>query len=405
MAEFIIRFLRALKLSLNNNLIWLGLWIVGFIGCSIQVAMITEKYTEYPTNARIHIKQEQTAFPPAVAMCFKVSEYPNHTVEQLFSLIRPEKQAISSLRYWNEDETLYDTATDPKDISSLIEIKKFVKLSFVCYSIKRKIEDRIDYNDLTDNFERPMFYRMKFHKLHDLDVRYNYWYMFQNRSKFYGTSTAYAETDSRYTWITLSYRRYRENLLPPPYTTWCYNYSKDRGVEDSGHCFQMCFLNETRRLKMYPFDLMIDGSYDLKLKRFTPALFNQTALRQEVMSARKRCRYECRFDDCRREIFVPIIVSVNRDNKFTIDLYVSNEPTIKMFTVPALSLINYVTYVLSCLSFWLSFSPVALVSYKCPYNFDDKKSRNKIKKRGPNFQRISPETLNYFQTCHAKWNK
>ena len=398
MAELIIRFLRALKLSLSNNFIWLGLWIVGFIGCSIQVAMITEDYTKYPTNARIQIKQEQTAFPPAIAMCFKVSEYPNHTVEQLFSLIRPEKQAVSSLRYWNEDETLYETATDPKDISSLIEVEKFVKLSFVCYSIKRKIEDRIDYNDLTDNFEKPMFYRLKFYKIHDLDIKFTYWYMFQNSSSFYGDSTAYGETAATYTFITLSYRSYKKNLLPPPYATWCYNYSQDRGVEDSGHCFQMCFLNETRRLNMYPFDLMIDASYDLKLKRFTPALFNQTELRNDVKEARRKCRDQCRFDDCRREIFVPIIVSINREKEFTIELYVSSEPTIKTTAVATLSLISYVTYVLSCLSFWLCFSPVALVSYKCPYK---PKKEIERRRRRQDFQRISPETINHSPNCYC----
>ena len=398
MGAFIFRIFRALKLSLSNNVIWLGLWIVGFIGCCIQVAMITEKYTEYPTSTRIQIKQEKTVFPPAVAMCFKVTRYPNHTIEQLFSLIKPRKQAISSLRYWNEDETLYETATDPKDISSLIKVDKFVKLSFVCYSFKRKIEDRIDYNDLTDNFERPMFYRIKFHKLHNLDVKFNYWYMFQNRSKFYGDSTAYAESASTYTFITLSYRRYREKLLPPPYKSWCFNYSRERGVEDSGHCFQKCFLNETRRLNMYPFDLMIDEHSDLKLTRFTPALFHRTELRNDVKEARRKCRNHCRFDDCQRNIYVPTIVSVSREEEkeFALDFYVSNAPTIKIFTVSSLSLISYVTYVLSCLSFWLSFSPVALVSYKCPYNFDDKKSRNKIKRKRPqNIQKVSPGVINH----------
>ena len=384
------RILRALKLSLDNNLIWLGLWILGFVGCGLQVVTVTWNYTEYRTSTRIHIKQDATCFPPAIALCFNAATFTDYTIEQLFSLLTIEQETISSLRYWNEDDTRYNTATEPKDIYSLVEIKKFVKLAFVCYSIKRKIEDRIDYKDLTDNFERPMFYRMKFHKLHDLDVRYNYWYMFQNKSKFYGNSAAYAETDSRYTWVTLSYRRYRENLLPPPYTTWCYNYTESRGVEDSGHCFQKCFLNETRNLNMYPFDLMIDASYDLRLKRFTPALFNQTDLRHEVMKARKMCRYECRFDDCQRDIFAPIIVSINRDNEFTIDLYVSNEPTIKINATPSLTLIDYATYVLSCLSFWISFSPVGIVSYKSPYDCKNKKLKKRIK-RMQSFRRASPQ--------------
>ena len=79
------------------------------------------------------------------------------------------------------------------------------------------------------------------------------------------------------------------------------------------------------------------------------------------------CAQECETSnsrrDCREDVYVPYVIAASEDRPVIV-LFSSRKPRIVSKSKAAIELIDFVTYVLSAISFWFAFSP--LVFFTCP---------------------------------------
>ena len=202
--------------------------------------------------------------------------------------------------------------------------------------------------------------------------------MFDSSSEFYGPSTSFTETESGYNFVTLGFKQYTEKLLPPPYSTACYDYSITKGIDNKGHCYQKCLLKKMKPHEVYPFDVVISpDKHNLTWKRFVPPEYpDNVAFMKQTQDYREDCRKKCRHD-CHRSIYVPITESIGKNDVLSLVLYASREPNVRIKAQPTLGFIDFATYILSCVGFWFSWSPVSLI----PSKSKDKKIPSKVKIR------------------------
>lgn len=339
----------------------------------------------YPVTTSLDISIANTVVPPAVAVCFgsRWNNLHHLPLQAMFDQVVDDQETVDYLRYWDHKIFKYNNAS-VESLYNLVEIKRFVKLQFVCFSIKRKIKGTIDYLDLTDNFERPRFYTICFKPLMkpkaNLAREFHFFFMYSNSSDLNGPSTTFAETAFEFTSVTLGLKKFLYNLLPPLYSTRCYDYTTIPGIASKGHCFEECMLNKMNPHKMYPFDVVIDPErHNLSWKRFVPPDYpKQLEFMNLTQKYRIDCRKECSHDDCHGILFVPIVLSVSKTELLTIHLYVSNEPHIRINVQSTLALVDFTTYILSCVGFWYAWSPLCLI----PSKEGDGRKKSKNTKRG-----------------------
>ena len=356
------------KLDYKTHLIRLLVWLGTTAGFVWQVTLVADQFFSYRVTTRLDISDAVTVRSPTLAVCFgtrwtTLSVLP---VQAMFDQITPENETIKSLRYWNGGLSKYEDASTPETVYSFMNVTKFVKLQYICYSIDRLVNDHIDYYDLTDNFERPMFYRLHFHRLlkrnTTLSVDFNYFYMCSKGSHFYGPSTTFAQTAFQFNHVTLGYKKYAEKLLPPPYSTECFEYNS-LGYDTKADCYELCLQGKFRPHKIHPFDVVTDAADDLTLKRFVPPDYpSNIFFMNNTKEYRAYCRHQCRHPDCIRNLYIPIVISINTGQEYlTLELYVSNEPVVQITAQPDLAFIDFATYIFSCIGFWFAWSPVALI--------------------------------------------
>ena len=352
----------------RTNMIRLLIWILATTGFVWQVTLVTSQFMAYRVTTRLDISDAKTEVPPTVALCFGSIHSGLHElpVQALFDQVVDENTTIFALRYWQPDLSKYEYVIVPSEIHGMLNVTKYVNLQYICYSIDT-IHEKINYYDLTDNFERPMFYRIIFNPLFKpnttLETTFNYFYVCSKGSHFYGPSTTFAQTAFRFNYVTLGYKKYVENLLPPPYTTDCFDYTIE-GFESKGDCYELCLQGKFKPHKVHPFDVVIDAADDLSLNRFVPLDYpSREDFMNQTNKYREDCRHECRHADCERNVYVPIVISINFDptQYMVLELYVSNEPVVKIDTQANLAFIDFITYIFSCIGFWYAWSPVCLI--------------------------------------------
>lgn len=58
---------------------------------------------------------------------------------------------------------------------------------------------------------------------------------------------------------------------------------------------------------------------------------------------------------------MPYTINTGQEDYFMIELYASNAPKVTTLFKPSLEMIDYVTYMLSCIGFWIGISPIGLL--------------------------------------------
>jgi hypothetical protein len=84
----------------------------------------------------------------------------------------------------------------------------------------------------------------------------------------------------------------------------------------------------------------------------------------------KMCKSWCSQTDCYTESIVPEIILVTNHGKYskisnvTIVIYPSNDPVITVTTTAKMELIDFIVFILSCLSFWFGLCPLQVAEIK-----------------------------------------
>lgn len=347
-------------------------------GLAWQVTSLSIDFFKYETFSQLFINRPETIRPPALDMCSSLQSYsnPNYTIADFLTQQDPVDKIVNHINYRNPPNYTYNyfdypegkIETNPMEV---IEIQKFLKNKFTCYSFKLRPEfmTDFDYRQLVTDFPRPLIYVLFIDQWSSVGrLKDSFWYIFmhpweksfyQAENNFYelfwpdmlGLKQLNRDITAINRLVALTYQLYQTYLLPPPYVTDCFNYSSIESVfESQAQCYETCY-NET-----------IFGTFGLvspSIPTFEPSnQYRSMEWKPEYRKYEEECRKRCPMKDCRYNDFIPSILSVGDNDGPQFRLYATNHPVIRQTAVAKMNMTEYVTFVLSCISFWFGFSPL-----------------------------------------------
>lgn len=200
-----------------------------------------------------------------------------------------------------------------------------------------------------------------------------YWLHFKSRREHFSPiRDAYIEVDRQLTNRTsgegkgnrvgLSYSSYVSRLLPPPHKTKCLEY-ESLGFESRDNCYETCLINHTlAQFTKMPFNVLTStGSPHKSYRRLSfKEIYNDT-ISDQLRTLEAHCRSQCWQPDCRQEDVVPTILYARLSRRPSLTLHPSIAPQIILQFVAYMSLIDFLTNILSSVGFWVGFSPLTFL--------------------------------------------
>jgi hypothetical protein len=226
----------------------------------------------------------------------------------------------------------------------------------------------------------------------------------------------------------LTYTTKITKLQPPPYDTNCLLYKLVYNYSSKENCISECLNNFTERhglmiasnvikrskyenssLKIIPgfFRTMQDGDVEIstesinniwkrwmnmkRMKTENVALLRKiTDILPSYKTHWKSCMNLCQRPDCVKESYVTIVqttVGFDKTSSVTarileLALFPPNDQTTIVTSLPKMNFIDFLTQILSCVSFWFGFCPLQIIDWVKRYNTKrkDEEHENRIRR-------------------------
>lgn len=182
----------------------------------------------------------------------------------------------------------------------------------------------------------------------------------------YKINFSYTET---FPVISFRYDHHQINGLEYPYDTDCFDYSTI-GFKSKTHCIVLCceFNYRTNMNKSSQF-IVSKTPYDIPIRNVVAggnmSCSSLDGNRECGSKIRANCQNACYRDDCIKHFFMPkqsyTTYSSSNGKNLQILLRAPNQLTTSITYKPRISLIDFITYLLSCISFWLGWSPLGFL--------------------------------------------
>ena len=351
-------------------------FIVSLAGLIWQVVNISIVYFDYGTLTQLTMSRPGEITPPAFSLCFAHwsfkfgqttemygSKYFNspalafeHTptlnASSFVNCYLPSEKNDFSYRAYRGNRS--------KICGDLFSITKSNKQWKVCYTfqLRTPTEYKLHFigNALSYNLITSFELNEKF-----LDHPFVFYYIKPIGYNLYGTSETYSEQFRQVVNMTtgnatangmaISYKKITRHLLESPYKTDCFDYNK-QNLESQSHCQDNCLTSMYLAwLDKVPFDVTI---YENLTEPFSYTFKYDD---HQIGTLRNTCSSICAKPDCFHETVTPKLISTEDGTKFYVNIYPPDEPDIITQHVPQMKLVDFVTYLLSCISFWFGFSP------------------------------------------------
>ncbi|KAI1287079.1 hypothetical protein HDE_10413 [Halotydeus destructor] len=275
-----------------------------------------------------------------------------------------------SIRIRATDST--KTFTEVNQGGSPFHVSKCLKMDKICYTFQLGHRYRFRTSCLTNSFAGPKFYYAMMNRTALASEHCNYvvWHLLPPNQRFYGPSDAFTK-NNRFivnatgygirNYVTVGYSAFKSVLLPPPYRTNCASYGLF-DFESSGQCYDECLLKlSTEQLDRVPFSVMVtDSSTEYSdVSRYDN--YNSSFVEQ-LRRLETECSEKCQRRDCVKFDFAPTILSAEQYKQPMFELYASNVPVLESYAKPSLSFVDFITYIVSCISFWLGLNSLDLLS-------------------------------------------
>lgn len=160
--------------------------------------------------------------------------------------------------------------------------------------------------------------------------------------------------------LAMSYTYYRSETLPHPYNTDCFDY-RSIGKESRAQAYEDCYRAAVWEARgKVPCDVLHIGTTN-----------NSMLINNNILPLLKRkCRERWARRDCVADLFLPRIVHHWEGTlSGVLNVVAPSRPQIVTISRPKIENIDYVTYMLSCVSFWFAFSPLCFLAdcvlFKC----------------------------------------
>ena len=151
----------------------------------------------------------------------------------------------------------------------------------------------------------------------------------------------------------LTFRRIEQQLMPEPYDTHCVSDS----ISSSAHtCYDKCSsFMYAQKFNQTPYETPLHVSSLEHLPRQRPVFGNDQ--RKEII--RTKCKKKCRSDCFETNYFMQVQSSYESINRSLFQISAPAKEMTQIVYSPQLGLIDLLSVVLNCASFWLSFCPAA----------------------------------------------
>lgn len=368
--------------------------LLGFIW---QTILISSKYFQYQTVTQLTISRPDYIVPPAVTLCI---DYPDLLNRSMFHHL-PEFEGIANNKssFSTGLTSVYLTIKDifkmtpnvsdlfnhqrintsciyhlphkyylatEGDCQARFSFRKHYKGRQICYSIEFHHESRFTLRHLSTTLEHSQsYYRITLDSKNFANSSLMHIKMHTSGTLARGASDKFAlierglqtrDKTAKYGYFYLTYSRLVTIRLKAPYTTNCHNYRMN-SFESRAHCYERCLSNLTvHEFNRVPFTGVTElplainhiGTHDIENGTFA----------EKLLSFENHCSELCSRPDCYEEIYLPKLSSSHQlKNGIKLRLTVPDEPDIIAVAQPQITTIDYVTYIISCLSFWTAFSP------------------------------------------------
>ena len=289
---------------------------------------------------------------------------------RLFELTHDHKELFDSIRSYVEHDDPkgkrgYRTYS-PTEYEDLFEAKEFIFDLYKCYSFKRREEFQvIKYlRVMRQSYIAGNVYRMQISKKFSQDITFLIVSLLQNNHSMTNGFFAFVPVNVGEQMQFLKYQTFDRKLLPKPFQTKCIDYT-DLGFDSRGKCYEQCLLDAVK--------------YETKGTKIPPAIgiyFNETSKvinlleleSEEHMPGKKEtymqmldryqieCESKCHAQDCKLVTHIPTIIAKLDAESTWYSLYLPVSPTISASCHEAVSLIQFMTDMVSALGFWLGVS-------------------------------------------------
>lgn len=360
------------------------------IGLTWQVFYISEQYFRYDSVTQVVIKRPTAVKPPALAICiiqerslgyYNIRETAKATARTIMKATPNVTDMVDKFTInFNAFMQSYPEGNQHQSANYIFKplIQKFLKQMYLCYAFKVEESITFDYELMTNSLCFPNFYDVIIKTLKFPKSTFFTYFMYPSWQNFHGKSDSFKEQDiipmiegsNKFSIdASLSYQEFQSIRLGAPYATNCVDYSL-LGFESSYHCRDDCLMNETLEYtSMLHYSIPIYEHLNYTIISYED-IENQTFM-SGLRNTMNACQSKCFKKDCTKVEFVPLPISsmASFNNRFA--LYASTYPIIVSTYKPLITFIDFVTYLLSCLSFWFGFSPFAF--------FQDRKKKKAVR--------------------------
>lgn len=286
---------------------------------------------------------------------------------------------VSLVRAYTEYDRESNTSQTIKavwgqDLGKYFETKSFFKDKNKCFSFEPKPENRrIKYYHVMRRDITPgAVYIMALNSFLVSTIITMYFIMTPNNQVMTNGFFAFVpvhltQLDAQF----LSYDTFERKLLPKPYSTGCFDYKKlRRGLRSRGECYESCIRKGVKKatngsrippsLNLYsnakerviPFDEfwsedVIPGS-------------NESFI-QLMFKLESSCEKECAATDCKSIDYIPKRLSSTKFGIPSLGVFAPFSPTVSASCHEAMSVVQYLTDVVSSLGFWLGVSAIGFM--------------------------------------------
>lgn len=348
-------------------------FIILLLGCILQIYYIADQFFDYTTTTRVSIGRQTSLFVPTLVFCTPIKNLMEPPIYNWYQFILstpfnlwfdrtcPRLDIVNS-GYNFRDIVKYKLFFNQSQLRSMFQVGKLIMRRDMCYSLRYKNPFEFDYRVVTSTSDDPILVGFILNpNFLKRETSLNF-FVHSYDSTFHGISNSLAAkhfsrvangTSLTMYKIILTYKEYDSFLLPSPYDTNCYDY---RPVYKSErHCYGDCHLNLSLEIqKMVPMSVIKERRFNA----FVYPKYSALSLKQknELEEIKSKCTMKCQKVQCNNNDFVPILIQSIPSQKIEVVLQASPDPLFKMISQPKINLIDFITYIFSCISFWFGIS-------------------------------------------------
>lgn len=378
--------------------------IISSLGCILQVYYIADQFFDYTTTSRVSIERRTfSSLVPTLVFCTTVMNLIEPPVDNWYQFIQSTPFNMWFDRTFPRRHIVDSGYRGFKHIfnhisflnQSMFRVGKLIKRSNVCYSLRYKDPFKFNYRDVTSSSDDPILVGFIFNpNFLKKETSLNF-FVHSYDSTFHGISNSLAAKHfsrvangsiTMYK-IILTYKEYESFLLPFPYDTNCHDYRPI--YKSERHCYDDCHLNLSLKIQgMVPMSVIKERSYNAMVYPNASALSpRQKSVLKEIKS---NCTMKCKKVQCNNDDFVPIVIQSIPNHKIEVVLQASPDPLLNVISQPKINLIDFITYIVSCIGFWFGISCLQFMeSAVVCLGFKPSVNQQRVTKRKQNIPQVS----------------